>query len=64
MLGSSNFLVPNATFFVELIAFLIVVFVLGKWVLPPIAKAMDQRQGTIRQALTDAEEAKRSAAEA
>jgi F-type H+-transporting ATPase subunit b len=64
VLGSSNFLVPNATFFVELIAFLIVVFVLGKWVLPPIAKAMDQRQGTIRQALTDAEEAKRSAAEA
>jgi F-type H+-transporting ATPase subunit b len=64
VLGSSNFLVPNATFFVELIAFLIVVFVLGKWVLPPIAKAMDQRQGTIRQALADAEEAKRSASEA
>jgi len=64
VLGSSNFLVPNATFFVELIAFLIVLGVLAKYVLPPLNKAMDDRQGTIRQALTDAEEAKRRATEA
>jgi len=64
VLGTSNFLVPNGTFFVELAAFLIVLWVLGKWVLPPLTKMMDQRQETIRQALTDAEEAKRRATEA
>jgi F-type H+-transporting ATPase subunit b len=63
-LASSNFLVPNATFFVELAAFLIVLYVLGRYVLPRIAKPMEERQATIRQALEDAEEAKRRAAEA
>ncbi len=64
MLASSNFLVPNATFFVELAAFLIVLFVLGRYVLPYISKPLEERQATIRQALEDAEEAKRRAAEA
>jgi F-type H+-transporting ATPase subunit b len=64
VLGSSNFLVPNATFFVELAAFLVVVFILGRYILPFLTNAMDQRQATIREALTDAEEAKRRAAEA
>ena len=62
--ASSNFLVPNATFVVELVAFLIVLGVLAKWVLPVINKSMDERQATIRQALADAEEAKRRAVEA
>jgi F-type H+-transporting ATPase subunit b len=64
VLGSSNFLVPNATFFVELAAFLIVLYILGRYVLPRISKPMEERQATIRQALEDAEEAKRRAAEA
>jgi F-type H+-transporting ATPase subunit b len=64
VLASSNFLVPNATFFVELAAFLVVLWILGKFILPYITKGMDQRQATIRQALADAEEAKRRAAEA
>jgi F-type H+-transporting ATPase subunit b len=63
-LASSNFLVPNATFVVELVAFLLVLFVLGKYVLPYISAPMEERQKTIRQALVDAEEAKRRAAEA
>jgi F-type H+-transporting ATPase subunit b len=63
-LASSNFLVPNATFFVELAAFLIVLYVLGRYVLPRISKPMEERQATIRQALEDAEEAKRRTAEA
>ena len=62
--ASSNFLVPNATFVVELVAFLIVVFLLGRYVLPPLNRIMEERQATIRQALADAEEAKRRAAEA
>jgi F-type H+-transporting ATPase subunit b len=64
VLASSNFLVPNATFVVELVAFLLVLGVLGKYVLPIINKSMEDRQQTIRQALIDAEEAKRRAAEA
>ncbi len=64
MLASSNFLVPNATFVVELVAFLIVLGLLARYVLPVINKSMDDRQATIRQALTDAEDAKRRAAEA
>lgn len=64
MIGSSNFLVPNGTFFVELAAFLIVLFLLGRYVLPPLNKVMDERQATIRQALADAEEAKRRNTEA
>jgi F-type H+-transporting ATPase subunit b len=64
LVASSNFLVPNATFIVELVAFLIVVFILARYILPPINKIMDERQATIRQALADAEEAKRKAAEA
>lgn len=63
-LASSNFLVPNATFGVELVAFLLVLGALAKWVLPVINKSMDERQATIRQALADAEEAKRRAIEA
>jgi F-type H+-transporting ATPase subunit b len=64
LVASSNFLVPNATFIVELVAFLIVLGVLAKWVLPVINKSMDERQATIRQALADAEEAKQRAVEA
>jgi len=64
LVGSSNFLVPNGTFFVELVAFLIVVFVIGRYILPPINKVMSERQATIHQALLDAEEAKQRQAEA
>lgn len=64
MLVASNFLVPNATFVVELVAFLVVLGVLAKYVLPPVSKMIDERQRTIGQALTDAETAKRRAAEA
>jgi F-type H+-transporting ATPase subunit b len=64
VLATSNFLVPNATFIVELVAFIAVLFALRRWVLPVINKSMEDRQATIRQALVDAEEAKRRAAEA
>ena len=64
LVASSNFLVPNGTFVVELVAFLLTVFILARYVLPPISARMEERQATIRQALADAEEAKRRAAEA
>jgi F-type H+-transporting ATPase subunit b len=61
---ASNFLVPNATFFVELAAFAIMFFLLAKYVIPPINKAMTARQEAIRQEFAEAEEAKQSANDA
>ncbi|QIG43829.1 F0F1 ATP synthase subunit B [Nocardioides anomalus] len=57
----SNFLVPNATFFVELAAFALVFFILTKYVIPPINKAMTARQEAIRQEFAEAEQAKKDA---
>ena len=60
----SNFLVPNATFFVELAAFALVFFILTKYVIPPINKAMTARQEAIRQEFAEAEQAKKDASSA
>lgn len=60
----SNFLVPNATFFVELAAFLLLLFLLGKYVIPPINRAMTNRQDAIRQQFADLDQAKQDAREA
>jgi F-type H+-transporting ATPase subunit b len=60
----SNFLVPNATFLVELAAFALMLFILGKWVVPPINRAMTARQDAIRQQFADLDEAKQDAREA
>jgi len=57
----SNFLVPNATFFVEVAAFLLLLFVLGKWVIPPINRAMTARQDAIRAEFAQLDEAKTEA---
>ncbi len=62
--GGSNFLVPNATFLVELAAFAIIAFILGKYVIPPINKAMTARQDAIRTQFSELEEAKSEAQEA
>jgi F-type H+-transporting ATPase subunit b len=61
---ASNFLVPNATFFAELVAFLIILGVLGKYVLPPVQKAMRDRQQIINKQIEDSEAARRRLAEA
>ena len=55
---ASNFLVPNATFFVELIAFGVIVWLLAKFVIPPIDRAMTARQDAIRQQFAELDEAK------
>jgi F-type H+-transporting ATPase subunit b len=64
VVASDNFLLPNATFIAELIAFLIILGILGRYVLPPIQKAIRQRQEMIRQQVEDAEQAKEKLAEA
>jgi len=56
-----NFLIPNATFLIELAIFLILVFVLAKWVIPPINKAMTDRQDKIRAQFEEAAQLKAEA---
>ena len=56
MVASENFLVPNGTFIIELVLFLMVLGVLTKFVLPPITKAMAERQEQLRKASEEAEE--------
>ena len=57
----SNFLVPNGTFFVELIAFVIMFIILAKYVAPPINRAMTSRQEAIRQQFAELDQAKEEA---
>jgi F-type H+-transporting ATPase subunit b len=58
---TNNFLVPNGTFFVELISFAIIVYILAKYVIPPINKAMTDRQNAIRKQFAELDEAKAGA---
>jgi F-type H+-transporting ATPase subunit b len=64
VVAAGNFLVPDATFIAELVAFLIILGVLGRYVLPPIQKAMRERQELIRKQVEDSEEAKIKLAQA
>jgi F-type H+-transporting ATPase subunit b len=57
----SNFLVPNATFLVELAAFALLFFLLAKFVIPPINRAMTARQEAIRTQFNDLEKARADA---
>jgi F-type H+-transporting ATPase subunit b len=61
---ASNFLVPNATFIAEVIAFAIIIWVLAKYVVPPINKAMEDRQAAIRQQFAELDEAEADARKA
>jgi F-type H+-transporting ATPase subunit b len=55
---TNNFLIPNGTFFFELICFLVVLYILGKVIIPRITAMVDQRAETIRKQFEDAESAK------
>jgi F-type H+-transporting ATPase subunit b len=64
VVASGNFLVPDATFIAELIVFLLILGILGRYVLPPLQRAMRDRQEMIRKQVEDSEEAQRKLAEA
>ncbi len=64
VVAASNFLVPNSTFVVELVAFLGVLYFLRRYVLPRVNGAIEQRQKKIQQGVEDAEKAKKRAEEA
>jgi F-type H+-transporting ATPase subunit b len=59
--GTQNFLVPNATFFVELAAFLLLFWLLARYVIPPINRAMTNRQEAIRTQFAELDQAKADA---
>jgi F-type H+-transporting ATPase subunit b len=63
MIASSNFLIPNATLIVEIVAFLVVLGFIAKYVLPYLNKALEERQEQIRTALESAERARVEAEE-
>jgi F-type H+-transporting ATPase subunit b len=63
MQTAAIFLLPDGTFFVELAVFLVIIFLIGKYILPPLNRAMEQRQAHIRTAL-EAADAARADAEA
>ena len=44
---TNNPILPNATFFAEVVAFAILLFLLKKYALPPLSKAMTDRQNYI-----------------
>jgi ATP synthase, F0 subunit b len=56
--AESNFLVPNGTFIAELVAFVILLWLIKKYVLPPLSKAMTERQDMIDRQIKDSLEAK------
>lgn len=62
--AGNNFLIPNATILVELFAFLIILWVLGRFVVPPVQRAITERQESIRAQFEEAREAKERAEQA
>ena len=55
-----NFLLPNGTFFVELIIFLIVLGVIWQFVVPPISKVLKAREDRIAKTSSDQHKAARA----
>jgi len=51
--GTSNFLIPNGTFFFVLAIFLIVLGVIAKFVVPPIQKVLGEREAMVAKTAED-----------
>jgi F-type H+-transporting ATPase subunit b len=64
--ASNYFIIPNATFFVELFIFFVMFGVLAIWVVPPVTRAVNARRELLRKRAEEAQEAreKMAAAEA
>jgi len=64
VVAEGNFLIPNGTFFVELIIFLIVLGVIWFFVVPPIRKVLTEREERVEATAANAKEAKQVFADA
>ena len=58
VLAEGNFLVPNATFIAEVIAFAIILYVLYRYVVPPVQKAMRERQELVQSQIDESRQAR------
>lgn len=58
------FILPNATFFVELIIFLVILWIFAKFIVPPLSKAMREREEMNRKQVEDRDNALRKLEEA
>ncbi|MBE7188864.1 F0F1 ATP synthase subunit B [Jatrophihabitans endophyticus] len=63
-LASGNFLLPNYTFFVEVIVFLVIMFVLGRFVVPKLQGTLTSRNELVRKQVEDTEKARTFLADA
>jgi F-type H+-transporting ATPase subunit b len=61
MTTASIFLLPNGTFFIELAVSIVLILLIYKYVIPPINKAMEERQEKIRTSLEAADQARADA---
>ena len=61
MTTAGIFLLPNGTFFIELAVSIVLILAIYKWVLPPLNKAMEERQEKIRDSLEAADKARADA---
>jgi len=64
MITASIFLLPNGTFFIELVTVVVILLLMTKYILPPLNKALEARQEKIRESLAAADAAKAEAAAA
>lgn len=55
--GQSNFLVPNGTFFVVLIIFLVVLGVIGTFVVPPVMRVLHEREEMVTKTMENSRQA-------
>ena len=62
--ASNNFLLPNGTFFVELVIFLVFFYLLRSLVVKPIQKVLNERAELLRRQAQEAEDARRRMREA
>ena len=58
---ASLFLIPNATFFVELAVVLVLIWLFYKYLMPPLNKAMEERRAQIQSSLEAADRARKDA---
>ena len=61
MTTAGIFLLPNGTFFIELAVSIVLILLIYKYVIPPINKAMEERQEKIRASLEAADQARADA---
>jgi F-type H+-transporting ATPase subunit b len=54
---TKNFLIPDFTLVIEILAFLLILFILRRYVWPPLSKAMNDRQAMIHKQVEDSENA-------